>query len=527
MRPLLLAALVVLAASGCGSSPTARQCMNSGTAGDIVNSATLMRVEVFAGGVPCDGTHALAAADSALMSRTFAAGEKIALDIPPGRHTVVITAFGDASATQELGGACADDTFLPGQAVCLDLTLAPAPDMASMAGTCRDVDCPFNQHCDLVLDRCVPGCKSSTECAQLATGDGGVAANTTCCKGQCVDPLNDKMHCGACGHGCSTANVASVACMAGVCQPACLGGFANCGAPAAPAADDGCETNLAASGQKLCNGSCVPLASCCAATDCTAAPAPAACQVGICESSGSCSYTAKANSQICGSTCCVGVNGSCAAGTCALSCTGGFGDCNNDKSDGCELRTNIPAHCSACGTACDTGTVNGAPTCNGSTCQYAGGCKAGRIDCNSAAPNANGCECAGTACCGTACQVAHLNQNVMANGLGQTYFHCSAVGTPGTGTTASSGYDVTMATAARAAYPIAGTDSGITSCGSGNMNCMSRSVSSGTKHCVVWCFADNPSGTAGMNVNIGGHVYYNTASGGACFCPYETDPSWN
>src|ERR1019366_1593656 len=43
---------------------------------------------------------------------------------------------------------------------------------------------------------------------------------------------------------------------------------------------------------------------------------------------------------------------------------------------GCALGT--PAHCSACGVACSSGT--GAPTCSNSTCSYA--CAAGRQDCN-------------------------------------------------------------------------------------------------------------------------------------------------
>ena len=53
-----------------------------------------------------------------------------------------------------------------------------------------------------------------------------------------TDPTN----CGACGRPCSTDGVDMLACSAGLCTSTCIGGNVNLSFPAAPTADDGCET---------------------------------------------------------------------------------------------------------------------------------------------------------------------------------------------------------------------------------------------------------------------------------------------
>ena len=89
-------------------------------------------------------------------------------------------------------------------------------------------------------------------------------ANTTAacvggvCGGQCTgtfgdctaqggcetDLSNDTGSCGACQRACANGGVMTVACAAGLCTSTCSPGKGNCSQPAAPAADDGCETNL-------------------------------------------------------------------------------------------------------------------------------------------------------------------------------------------------------------------------------------------------------------------------------------------
>lgn len=54
---------------------------------------------------------------------------------------------------------------------------------------------------------------------------------------------NDTGNCGACGRACSTANATSTSCSGGGCAPSCAAPWSDCSHPAAPGADDGCETN--------------------------------------------------------------------------------------------------------------------------------------------------------------------------------------------------------------------------------------------------------------------------------------------
>jgi hypothetical protein len=81
--------------------------------------------------------------------------------------------------------------------------------------------------------------------------------------------------------------------------------------------------------------------------------------------------------------------------------------------------TDTVINCGSCGTTCDTTT--GSPSCNGTTCSYA--CNAGQIDCNTQAPDTDGCECTTPACCGSSCQTTHTD------GEGQSFYDCNALGT--------------------------------------------------------------------------------------------------
>ena len=61
-------------------------------------------------------------APAAPLSRSFAKGDPITLDIPPGPHTIAVTAWADASATAILGAGCATGVdFQPGAQICLDV----------------------------------------------------------------------------------------------------------------------------------------------------------------------------------------------------------------------------------------------------------------------------------------------------------------------------------------------------------------------------------------------------------------------
>jgi hypothetical protein len=74
----------------------------------------------------------------------------------------------------------------------------------------------------------------------------------------CTTPTSsDVNNCGACNRACSTNNVATLGCGGGVCAPTCKAPWSDCNQPAAPGADDGCETNGTADPgepDNTCNG---------------------------------------------------------------------------------------------------------------------------------------------------------------------------------------------------------------------------------------------------------------------------------
>jgi hypothetical protein len=134
----------------------------------------------------------------------------------------------------------------------------------------------------------------------------GCEANTT----------TSTANCGQCGRACNTTNVAVLSCSGGLCNSSCASGWGNCTEPAAPTADDGCESNLHTPG--TC-GSCT---SVCALPNVATDTCP---------------------------------SGTCQVGTCSA----GYLDCNAAPADGCECQTGPPNAGACCGTGCQVKHVNG------------------------------------------------------------------------------------------------------------------------------------------------------------------------
>lgn len=99
----------------------------------------------------------------------------------------------------------------------------------------------------------------------------------------------------------------------------------------------------------------------------------------------------------------------CAAGTCEVRCAEGYGDCDGNVANGCEVATTASAaHCGGCGRACPT-RANAGAACVDGACGFT--CGAGFADCDG--DGSNGCEVATTTsathcgACGNVCRVAN------------------------------------------------------------------------------------------------------------------------
>jgi len=358
------------------------------------------------------------------------------------------------------------------------------------------VMCTVDSHCPPGTlcrgNTCVTGCSDTQPCA----------AGRACCNGGCVETASNTDHCGGCGMVCMPANAAPV-CTMGACGVAqCTGTFGDCDANPT----NGCETNtsntvahcggcgmacaarpntLPSCAGGVCAYTCAehfadcdmdPSNGCevdvrttaahCGAcgTVCSVANGAPVCSAGMCglgacadgfgdcdnNPGNGCETTLAASLDHCGrcdNACPMRPNASavCAMGTCGVSCTVGFGNCDNDPSNGCEVDTRTsPQHCGTCGTVC-AARPNAAPACVGGACGVV--CNTGFGNCDTDATN--GCEvdtrtspqhcgacgnaCAsGRACvagvCTLVCSGGQTNCSDVCVDTGASEAHCGACG---------------------------------------------------------------------------------------------------
>ena len=262
---------------------------------------------------------------------------------------------------------------------CTDLQSDPAS-----CGRC-DAACPTGVGANATCDagRCGLRCTEPT-----AQGDcDGMAAN-----GCEVELQRNATHCGVCGNACPARAHATPACSSGLCQIVCETGWGNCDGDAV----NGCETDLTTTGAHcgMCGSACAPRlngSSVCVAGACAGSCAPG---FGDCDgdTSNGCEVTTTtnvANCGACGRLCASRANttASCAEAACQYRCRDGFVDCDGDASNGCEVNVATSTdHCGGCGRACSR--TNGTPTCATGSCAIA--CTAGFANCDGDV--ANGCE---------------------------------------------------------------------------------------------------------------------------------------
>ena len=362
------------------------------------------------------------------------------------------------------GGACMEQTGR--MAVCV-------MGRCGFAGPCPapTADCDGNQSCETTLSTSTTSCGM---CGRACSANNGAAV---CTNGMCSTRCNPNFgdcdtnpangcetslstsiaHCGACRRACTLAR-ASTACVSGMCViVSCMAGFADCDRNPA----NGCEVNTGddpnncngcgarcpsaqmcrggmcvcpTMGQTYCGGpmQCFDLNT--NSTHCgrcgNACTGGQTCQMGTCRCptgqtlcNGLCvnTQTNTGHCGTCGRACMVSnATPQCAAGVCGvMTCTAGFGNCDMNGSNGCEINTTSDAnHCGRCGGRCPAGqfcsnsvcTVCGvadAPPCPtggcGSLALCNGVCRNTQTDRNHC--GACGRTCAtGQACCGGMCR---------------------------------------------------------------------------------------------------------------------------
>ena len=250
---------------------------------------------------------------------------------------------------------------------------------------------------------CVAGACAVTACA---AGYGDCDANAT--NGCEVDTRGSTSHCGMCGRACPAVANALPGCVGSTCVMACLAGFADCNTDAS----DGCEVDTRADVNHC--GRC--------GDRCVRANATGTCRSGLCavatcdanfgdcdgDPSNGCevnTQTSPSHCGMCGSACPAPPNAvaTCAGATCGFTCAAGFGDCDGDASNGCEVDLRVtPSHCGACGNACSSG-VCAASACQAPRCDD--GVRNGSesdTDCGGSCPRCDLCRgCGGGGDCTT------------------------------------------------------------------------------------------------------------------------------
>lgn len=329
---------------------------------------------------------------------------------------------GDASKDGDahvdvLDGVAPDVTCGPGEKYCGACVSVGDPAWGCTPTGCQPCAIPHAQS----------ACNASN-CTMVSCDSGWTDCNANPSDGCEVNLSQDPMNCATCGHVCPGG--ANVSCVNGQCGLACPTGQGDCDGVAA----NGCETDTTSTADHC--GNC--------ATACTYANASAQCIASQC-SMGSCASgygdcdqqdtngceistdTDLGNCGSCGAPCPVNLpnaTSTCAGGNCGVQCTSGWGDCDNAPANGCETDTSTSVlHCGGCNQPCPSGP-NATPACANGTCSLT--CTNSAYgDCDGVASNgcetilqnsAQHCGACGHSCLGTQCSAGTCEVTTIASG---------------------------------------------------------------------------------------------------------------
>lgn len=333
-----------------------------------------------------------------------------------------------------LVGACGSDNFndvapsVPDGSVDQTATADAAEELAFETGfdVAKDAgnDAGNDASNDVGKDAVSDPAKEATPCPSGFEDCDGDPAN-----GCEADTTQSNEHCGECGHACNPSAHATSSCNKGTCELTCESGWLDCDA----VTNNGCEVD-----PKTDPGSCSTCGNACPGVDhgqpaCNNGQCAFTCDSGWADCDGNpangCEVDTTTSVASCGScgNACAGASHAtphCASSACAWTCDAGWGNCDNDPANGCEVDTTTSvAHCGACGQAC--GSANGIPSCAGSVCSIQ--CIDGWQNCDGLNPNgceSNGendalnCGWCGHNCLGSACSLWMCAPVTVADNLG-------------------------------------------------------------------------------------------------------------
>jgi len=214
----------------------------------------------------------------------------------------------------------------------------------------------------------------------------------TQCGTSYVQLTSDVQNCGSCGNICSFTNASGFCANSSCYIGNCNSGFGNCD----NGSGNGCETNLVnnVSNCGACGNICSAGGPNVSSATCSNSTCGIVCNTGFlnCDASNGngCEINSNTDAGNCGSCghVCGGANnasGSCTQGLCGFTCNGGFLNCNNNNTDGCEINALTDAsNCGSCGNICSI--ANGTAACNAGICGVAA-CDAGFLNCNNVCRN--------------------------------------------------------------------------------------------------------------------------------------------
>ncbi len=237
----------------------------------------------------------------------------------------------------------------------------------------RDCNGALDDGCevDLLSDpnncgECGKACAGGKPCID---GQCGCPGELEFCAGLCTDTDTDDLHCGECNDACPEKTDGCdpmpdntyYGCKGGDCEKLkCFPDYADCNDDLGLECNsNGCETSLTdVNNCGACGNACKPDEEC-SRTEFGLQCVPACEKQGLTACEGFCADTANDPNHCGGCMLSCPSAGAhrtraCKKGVCEVVCAEGFGDCNGDPTDGCEvdLRSH-PQHCGACGASCD------------------------------------------------------------------------------------------------------------------------------------------------------------------------------